>query len=354
MYNKMINFSGKKCPGKNNLITDVGGLMVGNSEDKDIITGVTALVPSQKFIASCDIRGGAPASRELDLLDPINTVNEINALVISGGSVYGLDSASAITSLIGHKNIGYKIDGSPISAPIIPTACLFDLKNGGNKNWNSISPYYELGVEAYKNAKIDFPLGNYGAGMGAIAGKLKGGIGSASITIDGELVIGALVVVNSIGSTVIPGTNILWGAPFEINNEFNTSDLSSDRSYKKPSFIDALKDTKLENTAQKPRENTTIAIIATNADLSTVELKRLAIMSQAGLARSIRPINTPLDGDVVFTISNNNIKLSGPRENSITELGTLAADTLARAIGRAICNAESIKNIKSYIDFYKK
>ena len=354
MYNKIINFSGRKYPGKNNLITDVGGLTVGNSEDKDIITGVTTLIPNQKFIASCDIRGGAPASREIDLLDPINTVNEINSIVISGGSVYGLDSASAITSLIGNENIGYKIDGSPISVPIIPAACLFDLKNGGNKNWGLVSPYYDLGVKSYKNAKIDFPLGNYGAGIGAVAGKLKGGIGSASITIENELVIGALVVVNSIGSTVIPGTNILWSSPFEINNEFNTSKLPTDYFKKEPSLIDTLKDTKLENTNQKPRENTTIAIIATNADLTTTELKRLAIMSQAGLARSIRPINSPLDGDIIFTLSNNNIKIPEPREISITELGILAADTLARAIGRSVCNAKSIKNIKSYMDFYTK
>ena len=199
--------------GARNLITDVAGLRVGQANDPAIATGVTVVLPDEAAIAACDVRGGGPASRETDVLAAENLVQKVDAIVFSGGSVYGLGSADGITAWMGARNRGFsfrRVPGVPPS-PILPTACLFDLANGGNKDWGEAPPYRRLGIEALESAAREFELGTAGAGFGANSGGLKGGIGSASVISDDGTTVGALVAVNSMGSAIAPGSKAILG-----------------------------------------------------------------------------------------------------------------------------------------------
>lgn len=329
-------------PGKRNLITDVAGLRVGQAEDARVRSGVTVLLAEKQIAAAVDVRGGAPGTRETDALDPVNLGGVADAIALSGGSVFGLDAASGVTAWLAARGRGYKlVEGAP-PAPIVPAAILFDLANGGDKNWGEVPPYRALGLKAADAASEDFKLGNAGAGLGAAAGMYKGGLGSASAVTDDGFTVGALVAVNAVGSPLIPGTDAFWAFPFEQDNEFGG---------KRPGVIkgnlDLPKDMK---GAARPRENTTIAIVATDADVTRTELQRIAIMAADGFSRALRPSHTPFDGDTVFALATGAKQIGGPRD--VLRLGSIAADCLSRAIARGVYEAETLGTLRSYREIF--
>ena len=321
-------------PGPRNLITDVAGLRVGQAEDARVRTGVTVIVADDRAVCACDVRGGGPGTRETDALRPETLVDAVDAVVLSGGSVYGLAAADGVTAVLGARQRGFRLSaaaGAPPS-PIVPSAILYDLANGGAKDWGEEPPYRGLGKAALDVAAASFALGTAGAGYGAMAGQLKGGVGSASIVAEDGLTGGAIVAVNSFGSVVAPDGRTFWAAPYEIDGEFGGLG-SSGLSARSDDWGLA------KGAAQgdmSHRTNTTIACVATDATLSVAEAQRVAIMAQDGLARAIRPAHAPVDGDVVFALATGRKPLAGPRHVAISRLGALAADCLARAIARGV------------------
>jgi len=326
--------------GPRNLLTDVAGLLVGNAEDERARTGVTVIVPETRTVAALDVRGGAPGTRESDALSPSGLVDTIDALVLAGGSVYGLEAASAVTAWLGARGRGFSLRGAETVAPIVPAAILFDLSNGGDKAWGEAPPYAELGRRAIEAAASDFALGNAGAGRGARAGALKGGLGSASAKTAGGVTVGALAAVNSFGSVLIPGTRTFWAWPFERARELG--------GQTPPEFplvdLNLPDDTKLGAA----RAHTTLAVVACDADLTRLEAQRIAVMAHDGMARAIRPVHTPFDGDVVFALATLKRPLAGPRELAVLEIGAAAADCLARAIARGVYEAAATDGIPAY------
>jgi L-aminopeptidase/D-esterase-like protein len=312
-----------------NLITDVPGLQVGQAADAGVRTGVTVILPDTPAVAACDVRGGGPATRETDVLRPENLVQEVDGILLSGGSVYGLAAADGVAAWMGARNRGFTFRPTPgiPPSPILPTACLYDLANGGDKAWGESPPYRELGVAAVESVSREFDLGTAGAGFGANSGGLKGGLGSASAVTGDGMTVGALVAVNSFGSAIAPDSRQFWAAPWEIGDEFGglgTDELrAGPESYRR---------------SIPPRENTTLACVATDMALSRVELQRIAIMAQDGMARALRPAHAPFDGDIVFALSTARQEApeSTPRPVLTMRLGALAADVLARAIARAV------------------
>jgi L-aminopeptidase/D-esterase-like protein len=302
---------GAARPGPRNLITDVQGLRVGQSQELTARTGVTVILPDEAAVVAADVRGGGPATRETDATDAQNLVRAFDAIVLSGGA---LNPAP----------------GTPRS-PVVPAAALYDLANRGAKGWGLDPPYKALGIKAIETASETFELGTAGAGYGAMAGALKGGIGSASIVTADGLTVGALVAVNCAGSVTAPGTRQFWAAPFEIGAEFGGLGSAALRG--------APDDWGRPRASPKPRENTTLAVVATDAKLSGDEAKRVAIMAQDGMARAIRPSHSPFDGDIVFAMATGRRDLSEPRAFTTARIGALAADTLARAIARAVYEA---------------
>jgi L-aminopeptidase/D-esterase-like protein len=318
-------------PGPRNLITDVPGLKVGQAEDSAARTGVTVILPDDRAVAACDVRGGAPGTRETDALAPENLVDAVDAVVLSGGSVYGLGAADGVTAWLGARGRGYgTVEGVPKS-PVVPAAILFDMANGGDKAWGEDPPHRELGKRAIATASLDFALGTAGAGYGAMAGGLKGGTGSASaVTADGYTV-GAVVAVNSWGSVIAPGGRTFWATPFELDGEFGGLGPAGLRAGPEE-----------WGPAKHPADarNTTIACVAVDAILTPAQAKRVAVMAQDGFARAIRPVHAPFDGDVVFAISTGRKPLAEPETYTLARLGALAADTLARAIARGVFEAK--------------
>lgn len=327
-----------------NLITDVEGLRIGNAEDARVRTGCTIIVPDVAAVAAVDVRGGGPGTRETDVLDAENLVHVVDAISLSGGSVYGLATADGVAAWLGARGRGYGLGmppGTPPS-PIVPAAILFDSANGGDKAWGLEPPYRRLGMEAMERLSRTFKLGTAGAGYGARSGGLKGGLGSASVVSSDGMTVGAIVAVNSAGSVIAPGTRQFWAAPFELEKEFGG--LGVDR-------LSALPDEWGPAKADpQARQNTTIAVVATDVRLEPGEVKRMAIMAQDGLARAIRPIHMPFDGDVVFAISTGKRELEGSRPFGVARLGALAADTLARAIARGVYEAHGWPGMTAWRD----
>ena len=313
--------------GPRNLITDVAGLRVGNSSDDKLKSGVTVVRCDTPAVAGVQVLGGAPGTRETDLLEPHNSVDTVNAIMLSGGSAFGLDAASGVQAALREAGIGFNVRGNHV--PIVPGAILFDLANGGDKDWGRYPPYRELAYEAVAQASADFALGSHGGGHGATTVNLKGGLGSASTVTPSGYTIGALVIVNAIGSAVLGDGPHFWAAPFEQGDEFGGRGLSM--------TADALS-VRLKGG---PRENTTIALVATDATLTKPQAKRLAVMAHDGLARAIYPAHTPLDGDIVFAASTQQRPLGNP-VHGLAELGTVAANVLARAIARAVYAATAL------------
>jgi len=312
-----------------NLITDVGGLRVGHAGDAKLGSGSTAIVFDAAVVASVDVRGGGPGTRETALLDPAQTVEGIDAILLSGGSAFGLDAASGVQAFLHEQGRGFRIGDAVV--PIVPAAIMFDLLNGGDKNWGRYPPYRELGYEAAKNAKADFAIGSAGAGLGATTATLKGGIGSASAMTRDGITVGALVVVNAVGTTVVGDGPHFWAAPFEQNGEFGGRGSPSSIS---PSDLRI-------RAKGGPQENTTIGLIATDAKLSKAQCNRLAVMAQDGLARAIYPVHTPLDGDTVFSAATGEKQLGDPFYG-LAELGMVAANAMARAIARGVYEATAL------------
>ena len=313
--------------GPRNLITDVEGLLVGNAHDDLLKSGTTVLFGETPFVAAVDIMGGSPGTRETDLLEPDKFVQEVDALVLSGGSAFGLDAPSGVSDELRKIGRGFKVADAII--PIVPGAILFDLLNGGDKNWED-NPYKRLGSEALANVSRDFSLGSVGAGAGATTYDLKGGLGSASIVLDNGFTVGALVAVNPLGSPVQDGQKHFWAAPFENKNEYGGHGSGSGFQ----PIISA--DRREPPTAGA---NTTLAIIATDAKLTKAEAKRIAVIAHAGIARAIVPSHTPFDGDLVFVAATG-------RKGSVTDpltdhllLGQAASHCLSRAIARGVYEA---------------
>jgi L-aminopeptidase/D-esterase-like protein len=316
-----------------NLITDVPGLKVGQAEDVRARTGVTVLIPDQRAVCACDVRGGAPGTRETDALAPENLVDAVDAVVLSGGSVYGLAAADGVVAVLGAERRGFQLAVAPEVpvSPVVPAAILFDLANGGAKDWGLTPPYRDLGMAAARSAGLEFALGAAGAGYGAMAGQLKGGLGSASVIADDGFAVGALAAVNSFGSAVAPGSRAFWAAPYEIDAEFGglgAGDLKA-----------APDDWGLAKPTAGVRTETTIACVATDLDLTPAEARRVAIMAQDGLARALRPVHAPFDGDVVFVLATARRAPREPGAMMVARAGALAADCLARAVARAVYEA---------------
>lgn len=316
-------------PGARNLITDVPGLKVGNATDTELKSGATVLVPEEPAVASVAIHGGAPGTREIALLEPEQTVEKIDAIVLAGGSAFGLDAGAGVQGRLAELGYGFAV--GPVRVPIVPTAILFDLLNGGDKSWGQAAPYRDLGRSALDAMSYDFALGSIGAGTGATTANLKGGLGSASQVLDNGVTVGAIVAVNALGRATIGDSAHFWAAPFEVGGEFGGRELAN------PFPQDAVEvRTKLD--ALKAGANTTIAAVATDAVLTKGEAKRLAVMAHDGLARALWPAHTPLDGDLVFALSTGQRGLESGLEDMV-RLGAAAASCLARAIARGIYNA---------------
>lgn len=330
-------------PGPLNSICDVAGIQVGCAEDSVARTGVTVIVPENRAVCAVDVRGGGPGTRETDALQPENLVDAVDAVVLAGGSVYGLAAADGVVAAMGAEGRGFgDLPGVPLS-PVVPAAILYDLANGGDKAWSDAPPYAALGKRAYGARSSDVALGNAGAGNGAQAGALKGGQGSASIVTSDGFIIGALACVNCWGSTTMPGSRAFWAWPFEIDGEFggarpDTNTIADAEDWSGAKFN------------PQPRANTTIACVAVDADLTPAEAKRIAQMASAGIARAIRPVFAPFDGDVVFALATGAKSALEPRALAIARFGAIAADCLARAITRAVHAAHSVGGTPAWRD----
>lgn len=318
-------------PGPKNSLLDVGGISVGNAHDETLKSGVTAIICDEPTVASAMVLGGAPGTRDLELLQPHQTVEKIDAIALSGGSAFGLDAASGLQAWLREQDRGYKI--GPVVVPIVPGAIIFDLVNGGDKDWGQYPPYRELAYQAAENTGHPLELGTNGAGTGAIVAGLKGGLGSASLKLENGITVAALAVVNAIGSPVMDDTGCFWAHPFEIDGEFGDQRLS-------PAVQDKTTDVPIKfGDMKNPVANTTIAVIATDAKLDKAQAKRLAIAAHDGFTRALWPAHTPLDGDLVFSLA------TGIADHEVTmdewiELGAHAASVMSRSIARAVFEAK--------------
>lgn len=303
-----------------NAITDVAGLRVGNAEHPAARTGVTVVTADAPFTAGVHVMGGAPGTRETELLAPDKLVQQVDALVLSGGSAFGLAAADGVMEALRSRGRGFRLGDQIV--PIVPAAILFDLTNGGDKSW-STSPYHRLGQDALETADVAFEIGTAGAGFGATTATLKGGLGTASAKATSGANMGALVAVNAVG-TACTSKGHFWAAPWEQSGEFGGRGVDQAPA---PAHLQ----TKLTGRA------TTIAIVATDAPLTQAQCTRLATAAHDGIARALIPAHTPFDGDLVFAASTG---AGAPVEDlALMELGHLAATTLARAIARGIYEA---------------
>lgn len=320
-------------PGPKNLITDVQGLKVGHADDSALKSGTTVLTADTPLTSSVHVMGGAPGSRETDLLDPDKSAPGVDAFVLSGGSAFGLDAASGAVQGLRDMGRGFPVHTARV--PIVPAAIIFDLINGGAKDW-ATSPYPAFGQAALANARADFELGSVGAGIGAMSAMLKGGTGSASLVLDSGITVGALMIANPIGSVTTPGEHHFWAAPFEIEGEFGgcgpdpRSGLGRDLQSEKI-------------TAMMRQANTTIGIVATDAKLSKAQCKRIAIAAHDGIARACMPAHTPMDGDLIFSTTTGTKELAAP-DIELAMIGHAASLCVARAIARAVYEATPAPN----------
>jgi len=316
----------------NNLLTDIAGVRVGHADDAALASGVTAIVFDAPAVASIDVRGGGPGTREESVLDLEGTVEAIDAITLSGGSALGLDAAGGVQAWLAEQGRGLRIRDALI--PIVPGAICFDLLNGGNKKWGRFPPYRDLGYAAARAAATDFALGSVGAGLGATTANFKGGLGSASARTDGGVTVAALAVVNAVGSVTVGDGPWFWAAPFEAGNEFGGRGLPS-------SFTPDMLKARLKGGPEaKAAENTTLVVVVTDAVLTKPQARRLAMIAQTGMARAIYPVHAPLDGDVVFAAATGQ-KPIDPLFG-LTELGMVAANTVARAIARGVHAANAL------------
>jgi L-aminopeptidase/D-esterase-like protein len=315
-----------------NLLTDVAGVRVGHADDKRLASGVTAVIFDKPAVAAIDVRGGGPGTREGGLLDVANTVEAIDAIALSGGSAFGLETGGGIQAWLAERGRGFTVRGAVI--PIVPGAICFDLLNGGDKNWGRFAPYRELGYAAAASASTDFALGSAGAGLGATTANLKGGLGSASAATPAGVHVAALAVVNAVGTVTVGDGPWFWAAPFEVGAEYGGRGLP-------PSFTPEMLAMRIKGAAAAtPVENTTLAVVVTDARLTKPQAKRLAMIAQTGFARAIYPVHAPMDGDVLFAAATGE-KPVDPLVG-LTELGMVAANVVARAIARGVFAATAL------------
>ena len=332
--------------GKLNAITDVPGIEVGNFEQR--FTGTTVVMAPAGAVGGVDVRGSAPGTRETDLLEPTNLVDKVDAVVLTGGSAYGLSAAHGVMLWLEEKKRGWNVGRGNV-VPIVPAAVLYDPGRFG-RAFND-RPTEEFGRKAAENASAGpVPMGNVGAGAGAIAGGLKGGLGTASVDLGSGVIVGAIVAVNAVGSTVNPATGEFYARYLEVNGEFGP--------LKTPFAQGVPAGELLALGVGEPVKNTTIAVVATNVKLTKAQAKKIAEMAQDGLARAIRPAHTMFDGDTVFALGTGLLDLDtlkqqaawGSTPANINTLGAAAADALARAIVRAMLSAQSVATTPSYKD----
>jgi len=308
-----------------NLITDVPGLKVGNAEDARVASGTTAIVFDAPAAAGVAIPGGAPALRDTGLLRPEMTVARVDAFVLSGGSVFGLDAAGGAIAWLHAQGRGVPVGAA--RAPIVPGAALFDLDHGGDKDWGRRPPYFDLGWAAAEAARLDFQLGSVGAGCGATTYDLKGGLGSASAVTSNGFVVGALAAVNAAGRATRGASPRFWAAAYERGAEFGGL---GEGPPSDDALVFALK--------RDQPANTTLAVVATDAPLDKAQATRVATMATVGFGLAVRPAHAPTDGDVVFAASTGRAARA-PELCDLAEIGMLAAECLARAIARGVYEA---------------
>ncbi len=312
-----------------NLITDIEGVAVGHATDLTLGSGVTAIIFDAPAVASGSVLGGAPGGRDTALLDPSMTVQTVDAFVLSGGSAFGLDAAGGVQA--GLREIGRGLEVGSTRVPIVPQAILFDLLNGGDKNWGLHSPYRDMGYEAFRvAAKGAFALGSVGAGAGATTATLKGGLGSVSAMTSKGIKVAALVAVNALGSATVGDTAHFWAAPFEKEDEFGGLGLPT-------RFSEQDRALRLKGVDLKA---TTIGVIVTDATLTKAEAHRLSIMAHDGFARALLPGHLPADGDTVFAVATS--RKPATDFAGFMELCHLATQVSARAVARGVFEATSL------------
>lgn len=307
------------------------GVRIGHAHDAKVKTGVTVIMPDTPANCSVDVRGGGPGTREIAALQDGGLIEQVHAIVLSGGSVYGLAAADSVTTWLGAKRIGYApgLDPVPVS-PIVPAAILFDNGNGGDKLWGNTPPFRELGLKACEALAYKSYEGAVGAGFGATAGLYAGGLGIASEVINGVTVL-AIIAANPVGSPYMPGTACPWAWPFEREDEFGGQ--YPPKNYK----VTDAQDTKL-SFLKAAGQSTVIGAVITGASLSQKQLKRLSIMAQDGISMAVQPAHTPLDGDTIFTLSTGDKPCPSPV--ALAELGGAAARCVARALTRGVLKAK--------------
>ncbi len=330
--------------GKQNGLTDVQGLQVGHYSDFDALSGVTVVLCPQGAVAGVDVRGAAPGTRETDLLNPVNLVDKVQAVVLSGGSVYGLAAADGVVRWLSQKGWGFPLENGFV-APIVPSAVLYDLGRGRD----FIPPVTaQWGRRACQSANTDKPVnGCIGAGVGTLSGGIKGGQGSASVVLESGLTVAALAAVNSLGSVVNPVDGRLWERNVESDNEFG---VQAHRCVKLP-----------PPSLGTPAQNTTIGVVACDAMLDKTQACKIAQMAHDGLGRAIRPAHTMFDGDTLFCLATGTQPLPTmqgfldvAQAQAINEIGQAAANCLSRAIIHAILAAHSLGEIPAFRDLEER
>ncbi len=305
----------------------IPGINIGHAIDEKVRTGTTALLFDKPAVAAVHIMGAAPGTRETELLDPEFTVDEVDALVLSGGSAFGLDAASGAQAWLKEQGRGVPLD--PVRIPIVPSAILFDLRNEGDKDWGRYPPYRELGYDAIANTTDEPALGAVGAAYGAATANTPGGFGMASTALLQGGTICAAAAVNAVGSPLIGDTNHFWAAAFEENEEFGG------RAYPHP-WPDDARQGRTKSGQRIAGANTTLAVVMTDVALNAAQAKRIAIAAHDGFARALYPVHTPADGDLIFVVSTGTIILG---EEELLELGVLGANVTSRAIARGCFEA---------------
>jgi L-aminopeptidase/D-esterase-like protein len=331
-------------PGPRNALTDVAGLRVGHAQDRAAMTGVTVILGDAPLRAAVDVRGGAPGTINTDALAPGGLVGELHGLVLSGGSTFGLEAATGLMSWLAGQGVGFRGWGPTI--PFVAGAILFDLANGGDKGWGDPPPYRRLARAAAEAAGPEVAQGTVGAGTGATAGPLKGGIGTASAVDPATgITLAALVAVNSLGGVTHPGQATFWCWHLEQAGELGGQrppQAATGHAFEtKRGLGQALP------PGVPPATATTIGVLATDADLDRALLRRLAIHAQAGLAAAIRPIHTLFDGDVMIAVGTADAPVPA-RADLMIRLGALAADVTARAVMRGVYEASDLGAMRSW------
>lgn len=326
--------------GPNNAITDVEGILAGHYTDDDAACGVTVILSPQGAVAGVDVRGSAPGTRETDLLQPLNLVEEAQAIVLSGGSVFGLAAANGVVRWLAENGFGFPLDQEHV-APIVPAATLYDLGRGREFYPPVTSRWGKEACEAAGNGPLE--NGSLGAGTGALAASIKGGVGSASIVLESGITVGAIVAVNSLGSVIDPNLGRPWEIGLEVDGEFGAQ---GKRVVELP-----------QPSASAPARNTTIGVVATDAVLTKPQAQKIAQMSHDGMARAIRPSHTMFDGDTIFCLATGKKELpatpgffTARHAQAINEMGHAAADCMARAIIHGVLGASSMAGMTAFRD----